>query len=96
MIKNIKHFVLGTILSILVFFSICFLHILSQLNPFIDHNLGRLEIGFPIPFYEQYCSGDGLLFGWENGLGFLFDIFIIWAIVCGAYLYAKRKKASFS
>jgi hypothetical protein len=48
----------GTILSILVFCSISFLTVVKSIR-FPNFNY-RLEIGFPLKYYEQfYVNGDG-------------------------------------
>jgi hypothetical protein len=56
-INFIKHTLVGTGLSILIFFSISFLTVLSQINPLfnIETEDYILEIGFPFVYNVQFC-----------------------------------------
>ena len=89
---NLKDILIGTALSILVFFSISFIYVLTsiganQTDPF------SLEIGFPYSYYNGFLLGsnDYLNFGWVLKNLFI-DCFLTWIVVCGLYFNLKKSK----
>lgn len=52
--KEIFILIKGTILSILVFFSVSFLMVLYRISPVTMGNTYDLQIGFPFLYYEQF------------------------------------------
>lgn len=95
--KKMKHILIGTILSILVFFSISFLTVLTQINPFHyykNEEIYQLNIGFPLIYYHQFwLSGSKIPnSGWTVNYLF-YDSILTWIIVAGAYItWQKIKK----
>lgn len=97
--SNLKQFRIiseGTLLWILVFFSISFITVLTQISPFHyyrEHETYNLAIGFPFKYYEQFWlrGSDIPNSGWF-GHHLFYDCMITWLIVAGQYtLYKKRK-----
>lgn len=93
--QNIKIILKGTLLSILVFFSISLISIILQLSPFhyfLDMENYQLTIGYPSTYYYQF---------WVNGNSFpnfrwfikylIADCFLTWVFVIVIYFKAKRK-----
>lgn len=83
----------GTLLSILVFFSVSFLYVIYRISPITMGNTYSLEIGFPLKYYYQFQVGGNpfLNSGWNINNLFL-DCLITWILVCGLYVIIKRKK----
>lgn len=79
----------GTLLSILVFFSISFVQFLIQIPPIKEHRTG-LKIGFPFSYFYELYLKDGFYHAW-NPVNLLLDCFIVWLIVNGIILIIKRK-----
>jgi hypothetical protein len=94
-INIVKHVLVGTIWSILIFLSISFLTVLSQINPFFTFETEDyiLEIGFPFVYNVQFCvSGNEYPnTGWTmNNL--FYDCLLTWLFVNGIYLLIMRNK----
>jgi hypothetical protein len=92
-VLKLKHFIEGTGLSILVFFSISFMFVLYRIGSFAPGNNYDLSIGFPLEYYGQtQLKGNNYLnSGWD--LNHLFwDCFITWVVVCGLYILIKNKR----
>ena len=84
-------FLKGTILSILVFFSISFLFVLYRISPITIGDTYSLEIGFPFRYYNQFqLSGSTELNSGWNVTNLLWDCLITWIIVCGFYMISKK------
>ena len=88
--KIIIDVVLGTLLSILVFFSISFITFLDNIGPL--HYYGRneayhLEIGFPFTYYYEFFLSGGITpnSGWNINHLF-YNCLISWIVVTGLYL----------
>ena len=86
----------GTLLSILVFLSVSFITVLTQINPlhyYKSSETYKLDIGFPFIYYGQFwLSGSSIPnSGWTiNNL--FFDCLITWAVVTGIYFLTQRAK----
>ncbi|OJJ17004.1 hypothetical protein BKI52_30265 [marine bacterium AO1-C] len=82
----------GTILSVLVFFSVSFLFVLYRISPITSGDTYHLEIGFPFIYYKQFqLQGNPFLNSSWHVTYLLIDCLITWVIVCGLYLLAKKK-----
>lgn len=94
-INFIKHTLVGTGLSILIFFSISFLTVLSQINPLfnIETEDYILEIGFPFVYNVQFCLNGNEYpnTGWTWSHLF-YDCLLSWITVTGIYLLVLRRK----
>ncbi len=87
----IKRFAIGTILSVLVFFSTSFVTVLFHINSPINRQIDdSLYIGFPFTYYSQFFIEEPIPnSGWKlNNL--LLDIVITWIIVTGIYLLSTK------
>jgi len=84
---------IGTVLSVLMFFSISFLTVLLQINsPLHRQTNSNLDIGFPLTYYSQFIvEGDIANSGWRVS-NLIIDILLIWAITTGTYLFIMRKE----
>lgn len=94
-IKIIKTLFVGTLLSILVFFSISFITVLIQINPLHYYKIGeryKLNIGFPFKYYEQFWvrGSDIPNSGWiiEN---LFYNCVITWIIVTAIFYVSVKK-----
>lgn len=94
--KRLKVFFSATVLSVLVFFSISFVTVLTHILPFHYYRSNesyKLEIGFPFTFYEQFwLNGSNLPnSGWTlNNL--FYDCLLTWLVVTGLYYGIQRRK----
>jgi len=92
--KLIKQIFSGTVLSILIFFSLSFLTILFQINSPSNRmrDYYELKIGFPFQYYYEFMVDCPIPnSGWDiNNL--ILDCIIIWILVTGLYLIVKRNK----
>lgn len=93
MVKKISK---GTLLSILIFFSISFITILMQIGPFHYYGLNetyKLDIGFPFKYYGQFwvSKSNTPNSGWHLKNLFL-DCLLTWILVVGLYVWIKKKK----
>jgi hypothetical protein len=79
----------GTLLSMLVFFTVSFFSVIYSIQHPEYH--GEMHLGFPYRYYYQFwlrgsdypnCSG--------NFVNLLWDCTICWIIVTGLFLFAKR------
>jgi len=99
--KNLRIILTGTLLSILVFFSISFLSILPQINPIHKYEEGeayRLKIGWPFRFYEQFfISGSESIpnSGWHKP-NLFYNCLLTWIMVTGLYCIASVRKKKLS
>ncbi len=74
----------GTLLSILIFFSISFLMLLYIISPLTIGEANRFEIGFPFIYYKQFQMDSYLATSW-NAKKLLADCFLTWLttiVVC--------------
>ena len=89
----------GTLLSVLVFFSISFLTFLWRVNPlglYENPPKYKLNIGFPFTYYYEFwlrCS-DAPNAGWELKQLFL-DILLTWVIVAGLYVLIQKRRNNY-
>jgi len=91
-----RHIFIGTMLSIITFFSVSFLTILLQISPlshYTDKSRFRLEIGFPFVYYEQFWlrGNDFPNTGWLRS-SLIYDIFLTWISVIALYLIMQHLK----
>jgi hypothetical protein len=88
----IRKLTIGTILSILIFFSTSFLTVLFQINsPLHRQTNDHVDIGFPLTYYSQFMVDYPIVnSGWE-GKNLIIDIIITWTLTTGIYLFLTRK-----
>lgn len=91
--RIIKQVFIGTLLSILVFFSISFLTVLFQIHSPINRELSNdLKIGFPYTYYHEFivdCPYPNS--GWMvNNLSL--DCIFTWLIVTIVYVGLQKIK----
>lgn len=95
-LKHWKTILLGTALSILVFFSISFLSILAQINPLYYYKSTEtynLDIGFPLKFYGQFwLRGSEIPNSSWHPINLFYDCVLTWLVVTGLYYLIKRKR----
>jgi len=85
--KLSKRILKGTILSILIFFSISFITILFQLNSPINRQIdSTLNIGFPFIYYTQFFVEPPILNSGWNIKNLILDCLLVWIIVNGITL----------
>jgi hypothetical protein len=89
--KVIKNLIIGTLYSILVFFSISFvtviLHINSPLHRYAESY--KFEIGFPFEYYYQFCTDIVPNSGW-NLANLIYNCLLTWFFVCGIYIFVGK------
>lgn len=89
--KLLNTIVKGTILSILVFFSISFLTVLFQINSPLNRikDYYELKIGYPLTYYHEFMVDCPIPnSGWS--LNHLFwDCLIVWILVLGIVFVRK-------
>lgn len=89
-----RKLIVSTILSVLVFFSISFVTVLTQLNsPF--HRISdyyELKIGFPFEYYHEFMVDCPIPNSGWNINNLILDCFFSWILVTGLYLVIKRNK----
>lgn len=95
-VEQLKIILLGTALSILVFFSTSFLTVLTQINPlhyYQGSETYKLDIGFPFKFYGQFwLSGSDIPnSGWTIS-NLFYDCMLTWIVVTGIYYLIKRRR----
>ena len=88
----LKKMIKGTLLSILIFFSISFLTVLLQINSPInqDRNRYELNIGYPLTYYYEFivdCPFPNS--GWI-GKNLLIDVVCTWGITILVFLMIDR------
>ena len=92
--NTLKHILLGTLLSILVFFSISFITFLANIGPFRYYGIDEAyhqEIGFPFIYYYEILYSGAISPNTQWNLNYLFyDCLITWVIVTGAYVLTRR------
>ena len=82
----------GTLLSVLIFFSISFITIVLQLPPFQDYDTNKIKIGFPWQFYYQFCiERCDYRHGWDIVYWF-YDCVLTWVITMILYWLISFKK----
>ena len=96
-LKIANHLFVGTLLSILIFFSISFITILVQINPlhyYKKNEAYELNLGFPFTYYTQFwVSGNNYPNSGWSGHYLLYDCFLTWLFVGGIYfIFVNRKK----
>ncbi|MCO4293922.1 hypothetical protein NF867_13740 [Solitalea sp. MAHUQ-68] len=85
----IKRVILGTVLSILIFFSVSFVDFLTQLPP-IKAYRADLRIGKPFNYFYEFYPRGGFNHGW-NIANLILDSLITWIIVTGFYILLTPK-----
>lgn len=94
MVKIAPTILKGTVLSILVFFSISFLFVLHRISPFTMGDTYSLEVGSPFRYYEQFqLRGIPVVNSGWNIKNLFWDCLITWIVVCIPYVIIKIKKA---
>lgn len=94
--KTIRTIFTGTILSILIFLSICFITFLTQINPlhyYTSSETYKLNIGFPFIYYTQFWISGSTIpnSGWTTD-NLFYDGLITWIAVNGFLFLIRRKK----
>ena len=94
--NHIRTIFTGTLLSLLIFFSISFITVLTQINPlhyYRKNETYKLEIGFPFTYYGQFWLSGSTIpnSGWTiNNL--FYECLLTWVVVTGIYFLTQRKK----
>jgi hypothetical protein len=94
--RPVRTVLVGTLLAVLVFFSLSFLTVLTHIRP-LQQPRGseayRLSIGFPWTYYEQFWVGEGVpQSGWQS-LHVVYDCFLTWLVTVGLYVIWNRTAA---
>jgi len=92
--KLIRNLISGTLLSILIFFSVSFVSVLAQINPIHNYKNGepyRFDIGFPFRFYQQFwLRGNNIPnSGWFTD-NLFYDCVLTWLVIVGLYILTQR------
>jgi hypothetical protein len=85
-----KRIAIGTILSILVFFSISFVDFLAQIPPIVKERTD-LNIGFPFTYFQESYPRGCYNYGWLLK-SLINDCLITWILITGIYLILTKKK----
>lgn len=89
-----KKLIKGTLLSILIFFSISFLTVLFQINSPLNRikDNYELKIGFPFEYYHEFWVDCPIPNSEWNVNNLILDIGIVWILTIGiTILIIKRK-----
>jgi len=90
-----KTIIKGTLLSILIFFSISFLTVLFQINsPLNRAETLEFSIGFPFKYYKELmidCPTPN--YGWAGG-NLIFDCGLTWILTIGVMMILKKYRFS--
>ncbi len=88
-----KQIIKGTILSILIFFSISFLTILFQINSPQKRTEGfyELSIGFPYEYYHEFMLNCPIPNSGWNGECLIIDCLLTWGITMLLLIIVERK-----
>jgi hypothetical protein len=88
-----RRLIIGTLLSILVFFAVSFLSILGQIaGPLNGHTPRvRLDVGWPFTYYQEFwvSGSESMNCGWHMR-NLLFGCVLTWAVVNGTYFMLTR------
>lgn len=88
----VRHFAYITLFSILIFFSISFITVLTQIHsPFHRLAAYELRIGFPLTYYYQFPVQKTIIAGW-NVQNLFWDCLITWISVTGVYFFFKKMR----
>ena len=88
-----RNLIFGTLLSILIFFSVSFITVLTQINsPIHRYEYFEHKIGFPFKFYHEFMVDCPIPNSGWNINNLILDCLITWIIVTGLYLIIKRDK----
>jgi hypothetical protein len=83
----------GTILSILIFFSVLFITVLLQINSPLNRQVdSTLNIGFPFIYYNQFLVDPPIPNSGWNGKNLIVDFLFVWLIVVSLYAIVLEKK----
>ncbi len=89
----VRRLIIGTLLSILVFFAVSFLSVLAQIaGPLNGHTPRvRLDVGWPYTFYQEFWinGSDSMNCGWHVK-NLALGSALTWVVVTGAYIILKR------
>ena len=92
----LRYTLIGTVLSILVFFSISFLDLLYDIDtfsPYAERNAFRFDFGVPFTYYsEEFIYLNELPSTKSNPLNLLMDCVITWLLVALPYIIYKVRK----
>ena len=95
--RPIRTVLVGTLLAVLVFFSLSFLTVLCHIRPLQQPSGGepyRLSIGFPWTYYYQFWVRREHLpqSGWHL-LHLGYDCLLTWLVIVGLYVCWKQTAA---
>lgn len=89
----IRSGIIGTILSILVFFSTSFLTVLMHVNsPFHRQDGFEVKIGFPYTYYQEFMVDCPIPNSAWDLKSLTLDILITWLVVTGITFWISYKK----
>jgi len=91
-----KNVIQGTLLSVLIFLSVSFVTVLTQINPVHYYKNGepyRLDIGFPFRFYQQFWLRGSEIpnSGWFIG-NLFYDCILTWMVIVGLFVLIKWRQ----
>jgi len=90
---KITNIIIGTLLSVLIFFSVSFITVLLQINsPIHRYEFLEHKIGFPFVYYHEFMVDCPIPNSGWNFNNLILDCVITWIIVTGLYLILKRNK----
>lgn len=93
--KFILRLIIPTTISAILFFAVSFLTWLREITSpryTMPTAQNQLEVGFPFPFYHQFCMDDcSLRCGW-NLEHLLMDCLIFWSLTIMIYLWNMKKR----
>lgn len=90
-----RYLLIGTVLSVLVFFSISFLSYLADIDTFNPSasNVLDVDIGFPFTYYTEVFRKQSMIPRTSADMGLMLaDCAITWLIVALPYLFYKIRK----
>lgn len=84
----------GTLLSILIFFSISFLTVISQINTPLNRmeENYELKIGFPFEYYHEFIVDCPIRNSAWNGTNLLLDCGLTWIITIALIIMINKKE----
>ena len=91
--RLVLHFIVGSVLSGLVFCTASFATFCWYVSPWSGFRGYQVKVGWPVEYYDRFLLDGAIHHGFE-GKVFLLQVLGYWVVVTGGYILSKWSPSS--